>query len=86
MRRLSQEELENLILEFISSRLQRSDDEVLDPEENLFSSGIVDSMGIMRLIAHLETTLDTKIPPRDLVPQNFRSVRVMSSYLEELAG
>ena len=43
------------------------------------------SVGV-RMSPYCATTLETKIPPRDLVPQNFRSVRVMSSYLEGLAG
>jgi acyl carrier protein len=59
---------------------------VIDPEENIFTSGHVDSVGIMRLIAHLESTLDVTIPPTELVPQNFRTVRVMAAYLASRAS
>ena len=61
----------------------------LDPlplEENLFTSGIVDSIGIMRLITHLEQHLAIKIPPKDLIPDNFRTISTMSAYLESLTG
>ena len=52
-----------------------------DREENLFISGAVDSMGIMRLIAHLENRLGVKILPGDLIPDNFKSIAAMAKYL-----
>ena len=58
----------------------------MDPEDNLFTGGYVDSVGIMRLIAHLESTFAMKIPPPDLIPENFRTVRVMAAYLRGTDG
>ncbi len=72
--------IERLITAFIVEELMGSRDAV-DPDENLFTAGYVDSVGIMRLIAHLEATFGVTIPPTDLVPQNFRTVRVMAGYL-----
>ena len=40
----------------------------------------------MRLIAHLESALGIKIPPADLIPQNFRTIRVMAAYLASRSG
>jgi len=77
--------LEGLITRFIESEIL-SQDETVEPDENLFVSGAVDSIGIMRLIAHLEETLAVKIPPRDLVPKNFRTIRAMAEYLEVLSS
>lgn len=77
----STDEYERLITDFIATEILATDDLAIDPEENLFVSGHVDSLGIMRLIAHLETELALEIPPADLVPDNFRSVRVMAEYL-----
>jgi acyl carrier protein len=73
--------IERLITEFIREELMGSRDAAVDPEDNLFTAGYVDSVGIMRLIAHLEATLKMKVPPTDLIPQNFRTVRVMAAYL-----
>lgn len=75
------EDLERLILDFLDREIVASGGPQIDPDENLLLGGHVDSMGIMRLVAHLETTLDLKIPATDLVPDNFRSVRTMASYL-----
>ncbi len=78
------EDLEALIIDFIRVQILATPETDIDPDENLFTSGQIDSVGIMRLIAHLERSLDLKIPPTDLVPDNFRTVRVMSNYLEQL--
>ncbi len=80
------EEFERLITDFIATELLGASGPKIDPDENLFVSGHVDSLGIMRLIAHLESTLNLEIPPADLVPDNFRSVRVMAEYLDRMAA
>lgn len=76
------DELEQIILDFIREQILASPELEIDFEENLFASGLVDSLGIMRLIAHLEATLDLEIPLIDRTPDHFRTVRVMAAYLE----
>ena len=73
-----------LISDFICGDILRDPDYTLDPEENLFAGGLVDSIGIMRLVRHLEESLALSIPPGDLVPANFRSVEVMATYIDGL--
>lgn len=77
-------DIENDIMQYIRQDILGADDADLDPDENLITSGMIDSVGAMRLIAHIEATLQVKIPPTDLVPQNFRTVRVMAAYLQGL--
>ena len=78
-------DIEEIISAFLRRELLRAEDRI-DPDENLFTSGLVDSVGMMRLIAHLEQTLQLKVPPTELVPENFRTVRVMAAYLQGKAG
>ena len=56
------------------------------PDENLFTSGLIDSVGAMRLVSHMESSLGVKIPPGDLVPENFHTVEVMAKFLKGLDG
>lgn len=74
-------ELEETVLQFIREQIIASPEQDLGPEDNLFTSGYVDSLGIMRLIAHLETSLGLEIPLIDRVPDNFRTARLMAKYL-----
>ncbi len=77
------DQLQQVIIDFIREQIVASVDLEIDPEDNLFASGHVDSRGIMRLIAHLEKTLEIDIPLIERVPDNFRSVRVMADYLSD---
>ena len=60
------------------------DPSMVDRDENIMTSGLIDSVGMMRLIADLEEMLEVTVPPPDLVPENFRTVRVMANYLSRL--
>ncbi|MEZ5325653.1 MAG: acyl carrier protein [Verrucomicrobiales bacterium] len=71
------EALEALLAELPSTQ----GNALLKPDENLFTSGIVDSVGIMQLVEKIETHFALKIPPRDLLPRNFRSLSSISTYV-----
>lgn len=74
--------IETLIIDFIRTELAGDEALDIDPEENLLTSGLVDSVGIVRLIAHLREQLSVEIPPTDLVPANFRTIQVMAAYMQ----
>jgi acyl carrier protein len=74
-------ELESLIMSFVVSNLSVASQDDPAPGTNLIADGYLDSVSIMRLVHHLESSLHIKIPPRDLVPRNFLTVNAMVSYL-----
>jgi acyl carrier protein len=76
--------LESIEARVLGYFLERGVD--LAPEEDIFTSGMVDSIAMMQTIAFVEKEFRCKIPPQDLVPENFRTIRTMAGYLEELAG
>lgn len=81
MSQASIESIESMIVEFIAGSLARDEASTLDRDENLLTGGLIDSIGIVRLIAHLQDRLDVTIPPNDLIPDNFRTVAIMAAYL-----
>ena len=50
-------------------------------EEDLLAGGLVDSMGMMRLIRYIEAQFDLKIPAEDLVFENFATLEAIGGYL-----
>lgn len=52
-------------------------------DDDLLLSGLLDSMGVMRLVLHLETAFAVKIPPEDVVIEHFTSVETIATYIEE---
>ena len=74
------------ILDYIKSDLLLDQNLVIDDDENLLVSGILDSLALMRLVAHLEDTHDIEIPPTDITLENFASLSVIAGYLGARLG
>jgi acyl carrier protein len=76
--------IESSIAAFVAEELIGDSGAAVDVEQNLISDGSLDSVGVMRLVAHLETTFGVKIPPTDLVPEHFRTIRLMANHVGPL--
>ena len=59
------------------------DGRAIENDSNLLLTGLVDSIGVMTLVAHLEETTGAPIPPEDVVLENFETVDAMAAYLEQ---
>ena len=74
--------MEKEILAYIKDNFMNGqpEDDLL-PADDLLGSGILDSMGFMRLIMFIETEMGTKIPPEDMTIENFMTVESITAYL-----
>ena len=79
-------EIETFVLDYLRRETLDPAEHDLGPEDNLLTSGAVDSVSIMRLIGSLEERLGVTVPPAEMVPVNFRTVRTMAAYLHGLRG
>ena len=57
----------------------------LGTDENLLG-GILDSMGLLRLVSHLEETYGFEVGENDLVPENFSTLERIRDYVERRRG
>jgi acyl carrier protein len=74
---------EAIIIKYIQDNLLTGKVEIeLSPEDDLLGSGLLDSMGVMRLVAFVEETFNIKIPPEDIVIENFMDVKAITNYVE----
>ena len=65
--------LENFILE---------NPEYLKDEESMLEKGIMDSTGVLELVAFIESTFEIKVEDEELIPENLDSIINIVSYLE----
>jgi acyl carrier protein len=71
----------------LREHLPGEDSSQLGNDDDLISSGVLDSFAIVRLVAHLEETFRITVRPGDITPDNFRSVRALAEFLRvETAG
>jgi acyl carrier protein len=65
----------------IENFLFGADDGALDEEESFLQSGIIDSTGILEVVAWIEETFNVKVSDMDLLPENFDSVRRLAGFI-----
>jgi len=76
-------ELRDQIRGFIIENFLFGDAEPLaDDELSLLDNGIVDSVGVMELVAWLEQNHGLKVADQELVPENFDSVARLVKFVE----
>ena len=63
---------------FFSERLNLT---VSSPAEDLFETGVLDSMAFVDLVMHLEQQFDIRISTDELEPDNFRSVAKIADFV-----
>ena len=73
------ERIRQFVLEKFPLARKRS---VKDSDE-LLESGIVDSLGILDLVALLETEFGLMVSDDDLLPENFRSIERISEFAQQ---
>ena len=74
--------MQETLINYIKKELAGDPGVALSAEDDLLNSGLIDSMGIMRLIAFIEEEFEVAIPPQDMVIDNFISVNAIAAYLE----
>lgn len=72
------------LTQFIIQELLDEYDEVtLGEDDDILTTGLIDSLGIMRLVTYIEETFEKKIPYGDITIENFRTIKTIVSYLQK---
>ena len=75
-------EIEQTLTAYISDELLSGDP--VDGDDHLLAEGMVDSLGMMRLIAYIEVSFAIKVPPEHFTIENFRTINAISAYLSRM--
>jgi acyl carrier protein len=49
--------------------------------DSLLEVGVIDSVGVLELIEHLEATYELQIPDADVLPENLDSIDAIAQYV-----
>ena len=72
---------ETHIKAFIQKEFLRDQGLDLEITDNLIEQGIIDSLGIMRLLTYLERSFGIKVTDEELIPVNFETIESISSFI-----
>lgn len=71
----------NTIRNFIIENFLFEEDKNLKEETSFLENGILDSTGILELIAFLEETYEIEVEDDELIPQNLDSITNVAQYV-----
>ena len=66
----------------LSELVSGSEVRAIDDSDLLLEAGIIDSFGILSLMTFLEEQFAVSVAADDLMPENFRSVEALTSFVE----
>ncbi len=72
--------MNEIIISYIKNMVLESSNLKLSESENLLDGGVLDSLGMMRLVLYLEKKYDKRVPPEDLNIANFETVEKITRY------
>ncbi|WP_373518703.1 acyl carrier protein [Pricia sp.] len=68
---------------YIASSISDLQPEEIDVHDDLLGSGIIDSLGMMKLVVFIEAELNVKIPDADMVVEHFMTLGSIMDYLSK---
>jgi acyl carrier protein len=71
------------IREFILKSFPLARRKQIKDSDPLLKSGLVDSLGVLTVVAFLEQTFSIKIEDDELLPENFETIDEMVRFLQE---
>ena len=77
--------MKTLLTQFVNEELLSGQDESVDEDTELLMEGIIDSLGVMRLVAYVELEFGIAVPPEDVTIDRFGSISMLAAYLQSLA-
>ena len=75
------ESIKEKLLAFITTNFYVADPSTLGEATSLLDTGIVDSTGIIELVAFLETELAITVEDEEMVPQNLDNVAAIVDFI-----
>ncbi len=79
-------DIENQIREFILGKFPLARRRGITNDSELLESGIVDSLGVLDIVAFLEEQFEIKVEDDELTPAQFQSVACLTQFVQQKAG
>jgi acyl carrier protein len=78
---MEREAIEKDVRGFITENFPLGGGQELAGGDSLLEVGVIDSVGVLELIEHLEATYDLQIPDADVLPENLDSIDAIAAYV-----
>ena len=72
-----------ILMDYVKKELTKGRHADLTASDDLLGTGVMDSLGILQLVAFIEERFGRQIPDEDVVYENFYSVEALTNYLDQ---
>jgi len=80
-------EIREQLRRYIAENLLFSDkDYPFEDQASFLKNGVVDSTGVMELVAYVEKKFGVTVDPKEVVPDNFDSIKSLTGYIQRKTG
>ena len=69
------------LIKYICEEIHMMEPDAITSEEDLLESDLLDSMGVMRLVAFIEGEFSVSVAPQDLTVENFSTIQNIESLI-----
>lgn len=77
------EQIKQQIVEFITTNFLFDESSNVGEEDSLLETGVIDSTGVLELVAFIEETYGIKVEDEEIVPENLDSIQNISLYISQ---
>lgn len=78
--------LRDQLATFIRQNLLHDASQSVGPDDSLIDSGIVNSMGLLRLVTFIEQQTGVRLPDTMITPDNFETIGAIEAAVERARG
>lgn len=77
-------DIQDILRKYIANEFMHDfDHKVLDVDTPLIEQGVIDSMGLVKLVLFIEDRFKILIPEEDIEIENFRTVKALSEFISQ---
>ena len=81
---MSGESTREIVRKFIRKDLAKNSEHlVITDQDNIIMNGMVDSLGLIKIVNFLEERFSIKLKDEDIIPDHFESIESISILLEQ---
>ncbi len=80
---MSNDGIPEVVRSFVRKKLPSAKKRTFNDDLPLLQTGIIDSLGVLDLVAFLEQSFTIRIADEELTPDNFGSIKSISSFVEK---
>ena len=74
------------IYEFINEQFLKEAEKTINDDTSFIEEGVIDSVGVVELVAFLEETFGFRIEDEELIPENLDSVQRLVTFVQTKMG